>query len=276
MAECGLLNLASCLPEAFFSYISGFLNAPLQPLLDLNRNLLSTQVNIQLFASLWAVIIYVLSMFYAILIIYAGFQFIISGYDVQKRENAKVWLRNIIIMIVLVQASFFIYELAIQISAAMTSATLSLINPSFFLLTIDNITNVALEIIFFLLYILVLLATALLLIIRYAIVSIGVVFCPIAIFCYFIEPLKPYGKLVFNFLGICIFSTFLDAIILIGFAKMVEIPLFANIKILVMISAFIIIGLLMFFLILFSAIKSALKAGEKVSVVVASAAKYFA
>ena len=68
------------------------------------------KVPIQLFAGLWAIIIYVLSMFYALLMIYAGFQFIISGYDAQKRENAKAWLRNIVIMIILVQASFFIYD----------------------------------------------------------------------------------------------------------------------------------------------------------------------
>ena len=140
MADCGLLNLATCLPQKFFEYVAVALNSPIQPLLTLAKNLLSAQINLQLFSSLWAIIIYVLSMFYAFLIIYAGFQFIISGYDVQKRENAKSWLRNIIIMIVLVQASFFIYELAVQLSSVMTSTTLSLINNNFFLITIATLS----------------------------------------------------------------------------------------------------------------------------------------
>src|SRR3989338_6004488 len=270
MASCGLLNLASCLPEAFFNYIASFLNAPLQPLLDLAKNLISLPVNIQLFAGLWAIIIYVLSMFYALLLIYVGFQFIISGYDPQKRENAKAWLRNIVIMIVLIQSSFFIYDLAIQVSAVMTSTTLSLINNNFFLLTIDNISNVALEIIFFMLYIIVLLCAVLILIIRYGIVAIGVVLFPIAIFFYFIQPLRSYGILILNFLGICMFTTFLDAIILTGFSKLVEISLFANIKILVMISAFGLINLIMLFLMFFSMFKASMNLGTKIAAVAAT------
>src|SRR3989338_10470881 len=108
MAECGILNIGSCLPEKLIEYVTSILNAPLQPLLTSIQNLLSEPVQIQLFVSLWAIIIYVLSMFYAFLIIYAGFTFIISGYDSGKRENAKSWLRNILIMIILIQASFFI------------------------------------------------------------------------------------------------------------------------------------------------------------------------
>ncbi len=270
MADCGLLNLASCLPEAFFNYIASFLNAPLQPLLDLTKNLISAQVNIQLFSSLWAIIIYILSMFYAILIIYSGFQFIISGYDAQKREKAKSWLRNIVIMIVLVQASFFIYDLAIQVSSVMTSTTLSLINNNFFIITGDNISNIALEIIFFIIYIIFLLITALILIIRYGIVAIGVVLFPIAIFCYFVQPLRSYGILILNFLGIAMFVTFLDAIVLIGFSKLVEISLFANIKILVMISAFGLINLMMLFLMFFSIFKAAMNLGTKIAAIVAT------
>lgn len=270
MADCGLLNLASCLPQKFFEYIAGLLNAPIQPLLNLAKDLISSQVNIQLFSSLWAIIIYILSMFYAFLIIYAGFQFIISGYDIQKREKAKAWLRNIVIMIVLVQASFFIYDLVLQLSSIMTSTTLSLINDNFFLLTIDNISNVGLEILFFMFYIFTLLITSLILIIRYGIVAMGVVLFPMAIFFYFIQPLRPYGILILHFLGIAMFITFLDAIILTGFSKLVEIGLFANIKILVMISAFSLINLSMFFLMFFSIIKAAMNIGTKIAAVAAS------
>lgn len=264
MADCGLLNLATCLPQQFFEYIASILNAPLQPLLDLTKGLLSANVILELFSSLWAIMVYILSMFYALLIIYSGFQFIVSGYDSAKRENAKNWLRNIVIMIVLVQASYFIYELAVQLSSVMTSTTLSLINNNFFLLTLDNIPNIALEIIFFILYILILILTSLILIIRYGIVAIGVVLFPIAIFFYFIGPLKPYGVFILNFLGISAFITFLDAILLVGFSKLIDISLFANVKILVMISAFGLIDILMFFLMFFSIIKAGMDAGTKI------------
>lgn len=272
MADCGLLNLASCLPQAFFDYLASMLNAPLQPLLTMTQNLLSADVNLQLFSSLWAIIVYVLSMFYALLIIYSGFQFIVSGYDSQKRENAKSWLRNIVIMIILIQSSFFIYELAVQLASVMTSTTLSLVNHNFFLLTIDNVSNVALEIIFFILYIITLLITSLILIIRYGIVAVGVVLFPMAIFSYFIPALRQYGLLILNFLGIAVFITFLDSIFLVGFSKLVDISLFANIKILVMISAFGLINIFMLFIMFFSLVKAGMGVYSKVAPMIAALA----
>ncbi len=269
MVECGILNLATCLPQKFFEFIAYILNAPIQPFLFLTKDLLSAQVELSLFSSLWAIMVYVLSMFYALLIIYAGFTFIISGYDVHKRENAKEWLRNIIILIVLVQASFFIYQLAVELGSVMTSTTLSLIPSDFFTLTFDNPLNIGLEILFALFYVLTLLLTMVILTIRYVIVAVGVALFPLGIFFYFIKPLRPYGILLLHFLGISIFITFIDAVLLVGFSRLVQVSLFSNIKILVMISAFNLINLLMFFLMFFSIIKAAFNMGTKIAAVAA-------
>jgi len=272
MVDCGILNFASCLPDLFFSYFAGLLTSPLQPLLTLIQQLLSAQVNFSLFASLWAIIIYVLSMFYALLILYSGFQFIISGYDVIKRERAKEWLRNIVIMIILVQASFFIYDLAINISAVMTSTTMSLMDNTFFNLGADGITGIALQILFFGFFIVIAILTIIILILRYVIVSVGIVLFPLAIFFYFIPFLRSYGLLILNFLGICAFITFIDAVILIGFSKILEVAMFANIKIFVIIAGLITIDILMFFLMFFSIIKATFNLGNKVAGFVAKIA----
>jgi len=264
MGQCGLINLASCLPEKFFEYLLGLLNAPLQPLLSLVKDLLSINVHIELFSGLWVIILYVLSMFYALLILWAGLNFTISGHDVKKREKAKTWLRDIIIMIILIQSSYFIYELAIQLSGAMTSTTLSLASDRFFLLTYENIGNMALEITFFISYIATLLLTIIILIIRYAVVAIGVVLFPIGIFFYFFQPLREYGILILHFLGICIFVTFLDAILITGFSQLVQLAFFNNIKILVMISAFLLLDIFTIFLMFFSVIKAGIGISNKV------------
>jgi len=145
-----------------------------------------------------------------------------------------------------------------------------LINNNFFLITIDNVSNVALEITFYVVYILTLLVTNLILIIRYGIVAIGVVLFPLAIFSYFIQPLRSYGILTLNFLGIAMFITFLDSIVLVGFSKLIEINLFADIKILVLIAGFGLINLAMFFLMFFSIIKGAMGVVTKVAAVAAS------
>jgi len=273
--DCGLLNLATCLPQKLYDFIIGVINAPIQPLLDLTKSLLTEPVNLSAFGSIWAIIMYILSMFYGLLLLYVGFNFIISGYDVIKRDKAKTWFRNILIMIVLVQMSYFIYSTFIDINSLMTSGIVNMVDSKFFLLTADNIVNIGLELFLGLIYVITLLFSVLLLTLRYIFVAVGVILIPIGIFLYFIPPLNSYGKLIINFLGICIFITFFDSLILLAGSKIVEIPLFENFKILVMIACFSIVNFLMFYFVIFSALKSAFKTGENVVGNIASVAKYF-
>lgn len=259
MPSCTLTNLGTCLVQNLFEFILNILNAPIQPFLQMTLDLLSAQVNLNLFFSMWVIVIYVLSMFYALLLLGTGFNFMISGYDSEKRENAKQWLRNIVIMIVLIQASFFIYQLAIDLSAITTSATLTLIDPNFFTLGTGGVVDLGIALTLGILYILVLLFTCLVLVIRYAFVAIGVVLFPIAIFFYFMPPLKKYGSLIMNFLGICIFVTILDSIILAGFGKMINVGIFNNFQIVLLIAAFALISVSTFFLISFAVVSCGLK-----------------
>jgi len=272
--DCGLLNLATCLPQKMFDFFIGLLNAPLQPLLSFVKTLLTANVDLTLFVSLWAIMVYVISLFYGLLLMYSGFNFIISGYDAVKREKAKEWFRNIFIMIVLVQASYFLYSWFLDINSLLTTAIINMIDGNFFLLTTDNFVNLGLEFLFTIFYVLALLITVVLLTIRYVIVAIGIVFVPLAVFLYFIPPLKEYGRLIMNFLGVCVFSTFFDAVILLACSKLVDVSIFGNFKILVMITAFSIVNLLMIYLLVFTLIKSAMKSQGDFKVV-KEAVKYF-
>jgi len=265
--ECGILNLATCIPEKMFDFFLNILNAPIQPLLNLVKSLLTEPINVSLFTSLWAIILYTISLFYGLLLVYAGFNFMISGYDAQKRSKAKEWLKNILIMIVLVQASYFLYEIVIDIGSLLTTAIINLIDESFFLITADNLINIGLQFFFAAFYVITLIITTILLAIRYIIVAVGVVFVPLGVFFYFIPPLQDYGKFIFNFLGICIFMTFFDALVFLVCSELTNIPIFADIKILVMIGAFSISNLLMIYLMFFSAIKSALQIGKNIGII---------
>jgi len=271
--ECGLTNLASCIPEKIYEFIIGVINAPLQPLLSLMRSLLENPPSVDLFYGIWAIITYCISLFYGLLFIYSGFQFLFSGHDVVRRAIAKEWLKNTVIMIILVQASFYLYSLVVDIGSIMTSAVLSLVDEHFFMLTADNINNIGLEFLFFFFYALTLFITILLLVIRYLVISFGVLLAPLGIFCYFIPPLKSYGKLTLHMLGMFIFVTFVDAIIILACSMLIQIPLFGNFKILVMIACFQIIDILFLVLIIKIIIKSVSSdSGEKL----AQAVKYIA
>jgi hypothetical protein len=257
MSSCGITNLGSCLVEKLFEFIVYILNLPVKPLLALINNLMVEPVNIQIFAGTWSVIIYMLSMFYGILLLITGFRFMVSGYSPEQREKAKKSLMNVILMMVLIQTSFFLYDLILQVVASMTAVIYGMIPESFFLVTSDGFANIGLELVMIIPYVFILVITLIFLAIRYIFVGMGVIFFAIGIFMYFIEPLESYGKLILNYLGVLICLPFIYSIILLASSKFLETDTFSNMKILVMIGGFCLVNLLTLFLVIFVIFKAA-------------------
>jgi len=255
--SCGIINLGECLVEKFFEFLIYLLNLPVQTFLFMTNNLMIEPVNIEIFASLWSIMIYMLSLFYGILLVFIGFRFLMSGHSVEQREKAKRSLTSIIAMMVLIQASYFLYSLSLEIISSMTSVMFSMIPEGFFLLTTDSLANIGLEIILLVAYLFVLLLAVIFLTLRYILVSVGVVFCALGIFLYFIEPLESYGKLILHYLGVLIALPFFYSIILLASSKLLAIDLFDELKILAMISGFTLIDLFSIFLLIFVIIKTA-------------------
>jgi len=276
MGDCGLLNLASCIPEKLYGFFISVLNAPLKPLLGFIKSLLTEPVNIEVLVPIWAIILYVLSIFYGLLLLYAGMNFMFSGHNEIKRAKSKEWFQNVFLMILFTQMSFFLYGMILDVSSLLTAGMMNLVNEEFFLLTADNIVNIGLQFFFALFYVLTLLLTMLILMIRYLTIAIGVVLFPIGIFLYFIPPVQDYGKLILNYLGVCIFIGFFDSVIFLVASQLIQIQLFENMKIMVMIGTFSMANLLMLYLLFFSIIKSALKTTASVAKPIISVAKYFA
>jgi len=276
MGDCGLLNLASCIPEKLYGFFISVLNAPLKPLLGFIKSLLTEPVNIEVLVPIWAIILYVLSIFYGLLLLYAGMNFMFSGHNEIKRAKSKEWFQNVFLMILFTQMSFFLYGMILDVSSLLTAGMMNLVNEEFFLLTADNIVNIGLQFFFALFYVLTLLLTMLILMIRYLTIAIGVVLFPIGIFLYFIPPVQDYGKLILNYLGVCIFIGFFDSVIFLVASQLIQIQIFENMKIMVMIGTFSMANLLMLYLLFFSIIKSALKTTASVAKPIVSVAKYFA
>ncbi len=256
MTECGLTNLGSCIAEKLVGYLVSILNQPLQLLLDTIKYFMTQPVDISLFKEIWIIIIYCISLFYGLFIMFAGFNIMLSGHDPAKRERAKQWIKNIVLMIFFVQASFFIYSLVIELSTLMTAGVYNLIDPNLFILSVDSNTMIGHQVLFYTPYSGILVSTVILFALRYLLVSMGVVFFPIGLFFFFIPFLKSYGKLIINVLGIVIFLPFFHSIILLCTAKLMELPVFENLKIVAMMSAFSMIASSMIILVLFAVVKS--------------------
>ena len=218
MGECSWTNLGSCITEQLYESLVNGLSAGIQPFLDYIRELLVAQPNTDLFASMHASIVYMLSLFYALLLLYTGFHFITSGYDVEKREHAKEWLKNIIIMIVLVQSSYFFYTAALDLTTTLTNIFYSKIDPHFFMMTADNFFNIILQSLSYLFYNVLLVITIIMLVIRYCLASVGIVLFPIGIFLYFVPPVKSYGSMIISYLFANMFVSIPITIMFVAFS----------------------------------------------------------
>jgi hypothetical protein len=215
-------------------------------------------------------------MFYGLFLLFAGFNFMISGYDATKREKAKDWLRNTVLMILFVQSSFLIYGLIIELGSLMTAGVMGVIDPHFFLLTADSITNIGLELLLGISYGVMLIITVVFLALRYLLVAVGVLFFPFALFFYFIPPLQEYGKAILNILLVIILVPFFNALILFAASALIDLPVFENYKIVLMMAAFLLINLFSLFLIILGLFKASNSASNSdAGRAIGAAIKYF-
>jgi hypothetical protein len=253
---CSIANLGSCIVEALFGFIIDLINLALQPFLTLIHKFLTEPVSIVIFGEIWSIIVYVLSMFYGLLLLFVGFKFILSGESPEQRESAKLSLRNTIIMIVLVQASYHLYSLIIEIGAGLSRAVLNLVSSDFFLVSLENYSNFGFEIVLSCIYLSHLIIVLLILLLRYICVSAGAMFFAIGIFFYFISFLNQYGRLILNILFVMIFLPFFYSLIFLITSKLLEIELFVNYKSLLMIGSLNLIMASTILLLLFVIIKA--------------------
>ncbi|MFH1972093.1 MAG: hypothetical protein ABIJ18_01305 [archaeon] len=262
----GIETLLESLPETFLNFILDLLNQPLQSYLNNIQLFLSTAPMIELFSTLWAIIIYIISMSYGLLFVYSGLKIMISGYSATKRAEAKSTLQNTLIMVIVIQSSYYLYSLIISVNNALTSSIYNLIDPSVFVLQIGNFLNVGDAFIGTLVYINVLLITQSLVVIRYMIVSFGVVLFPIGLFLYFLIPLRQYGKAILNFLLLSVFSSFFCALIILMGSLIFSQNIFGATNFLGISATFLCVDLLLVYL-LFSSLFSLISFKRTIKVV---------
>jgi hypothetical protein len=171
-------------------------------------------------------------------------------------------------MIVFVQGSYYFYLLIIEISEIMTSGVMNIIPQDFFSVQMTGITQAIVYQFFAVSLIGILLIVCLLLMIRFVVVSLGVALFPIAIFCYFVEPLNSYGKLMLNFLFSNIFINFFVCLIILAFSRIAHAQQFSDFKIYIMMSTYCCIIIVMIFVCWFSVIKSAANSTASVASVI--------
>ncbi len=271
--ECSITNLGSCVQDTLQDFLLLLFNAPIAPLLAIAYKLLFADVAIHLFKGVWSIITYILSFFYIFFFIYAGYTLLLSNVDPIKRAHAKELLKDTILMIILINGSYYIYDSLLDISVNMSSVIVGMIDPTFFLLPADNILNVGMWILTSMIYVFTLLGTIFFLLFRYIVICLGVIFFPIGIFCFYVPPLKPYGRFIMNLHLLMMFITFFDLLIILACSKLLEMETFSNMKTFIVIACFMIVNYTLWLVTKF-AIKRAVNTSLKDDI--GRAAKYIA
>ncbi len=251
-----IVDIPQCVLDTIIEFVQSAVNAPLVPFLQTIKMLLTQPANISPFGALWAVIIYLISTFYGLFIMFAGLNFIISAYSPERRYRAKEWLQNVILMIICVQASFLIYHLISQLASGLAGAIVGLIDPNFFYITVDGAVSLAFGIALSFAYFVTLLVTIVTLSVNYFLASVGIVFFPFGVFLYFIPPLRDIGKFIISKLMFILLLPFFASILLLGVSVLMDVSGFSGIKVLFMISAFVAVNVLMILLAILAVFRS--------------------
>ncbi len=252
--------IISQLVNAIFTSLKNFIldivNAPISPLVSFLKSLIQEPVNIDLFERYWEIITYVISIFYGLILLTAGFNFIVSSYDILKRERAKEWLKNAVLIIILVSSSYLIYKMVIDISSILNTGILGLVNQNLFVITMDNPVNFGLELLLYFTYIFTLLITIVLLGIRYLLASLGLVLFPIGIALNFIPPLKSYGQLILNLVFTFVFIPIFVSLVFLISSQLLNVGIFSTFKIIVALTALWIVNFSLVLMAIFVGIKA--------------------
>lgn len=251
-SECGLTNIGQCIINAIIGAITGILNLILYPFVETTLSFLRTQPNVDAFYYLWRTIVSIISVLYVLIIGFSGLYLILKSDSVEGRIKAKSYLKNAIILIILIPSSFYLYDLLLKFTSGLSNIALSHVNESFFYIDYDSIGGAIEETIMYLIYLIAIIITLILLAIRYFFASIAIIFFPISILLYFFPFTQQYGKFMLNLILINLFIPFFASITLAGFSQLAHTGIFQNLQTLLATITFITIDLMLIFLALFS------------------------
>lgn len=210
-----MYNLPTCIVENFFStLVSGFVYSASQFL----ENALTFIVNgpdLSLFCGPYSQVMAVLESLYTIALMGVGAYYIATAADVEKRAQVKLWIQNIIFVIIALAFSYNIFQMLIELNQYITT---SIYDSSF-----ANLLNI--QVVFSSLVFAVVLSfnflgvaalTFFTLIVRYMLIPFLFLLFPIAIFLFFMPFTKDWGLFLLKFIVIIVFMTSIDAVLILG------------------------------------------------------------
>jgi len=210
-----LYNLPTCIVEKFFTtLVSGFVYSA-KEFLDNSLTFIVTGPNLDSFCTPYSQVMRILESLYTIALMGVGAYYIATAADPEKRTRAKLWIQNILFVIIILAFSFSIFKMIIELNQYITT---SIYSTSFS--DMLNIRMVFSSLVFASILSVNFVAAAgltfITLLVRYLMIPFLLLLFPISIFLYFMPFTKEWGSFLLKFIFLIIFMTSIDAILVLG------------------------------------------------------------
>ena len=214
-----LTNLPGCIVEAFFSYLVSGLIASTQGLVDASFSFIFSSPNPQWFCTPYNTVLTSLEGLYSIALMGLAFYYIIRSTDVEGRTTAKRWLEKMLVMIVFLSFSFPMFQLILDFNTYLSTNLASESMKGMFT-SPGSFTSAVFALVILLPMVSFMMLTFVTLLIRYLLIPFALLLFPVAIFLYFIPPTESWGKTFLKIIGILVFMTTIDALVLLGLSSL--------------------------------------------------------
>lgn len=207
----------ACFIQQFLEKAATILAIPTTILGEILFRLITFEPPIKPFHALWMKFNYIVSGFYLLILLWSGVNLMVSSLDMRKRQEAKTQIRNVFVMILMVNLSFFFFGVLLDFATALARWEWTLIDPAFF--GGDNVFHEATSMLVMLgmypYYLPGIIDAVRVIIIEKIAVVLGAILLPVTIMFYFTNPLREYGSVLLNLTLLAVFLPCINVLILI-------------------------------------------------------------
>ncbi len=214
-----LTNLPGQIVSEFFTYLVNGLASTAASLTDAAFKFIFASPDPHWLCSAYNAVMAVLNSLYALVLMGLALFFIVRSGDVEGRLEARKWLENLLVMIVVLSFSFPLFCMLLDFNTYLVN---SLANQSMNALFHfqANPANQIMALVVLLFGITFQMATYITLLLRYILIFVMLLLFPISIFLYFIPPMQNWGKTFIKIILVFIFMPTADALVLVGISSL--------------------------------------------------------
>jgi len=216
-------NLPTCIVEGFFTYTISGLIASSQELVDSSFRFMFSSPDPAWFCNPYNGIMSVIESLYSLVLMGLALYFILRSGDAEGRANAKRWMENVLVMIVLLAFSFQIFQAMLDLNSYLSTSIANEGMREIFRSPLD-FSSAIFALVILIPAIAIMTLTFLTLLIRYLLLPFMLFLFPFAIFLYFIPLTQKWGGVFLTLIVIILFMTTIDALVLLGLSSLFNSP----------------------------------------------------